>query len=70
MLMGMDGYTPGPLPFEVASGILLAYLIIAMIRQGHRLWGRDDCGLAVGVWLLFGGFGAAFICAGLGVLPW
>lgn len=67
MFRGMD--TP-PLPLEIASGILIAAGIVYMVSYARRLWDAGDGNLAIGVWLLFGGFGAAFIMAGLGVLPW
>lgn len=58
------------LPLQVASGILIAVVIVWVFKHGIALWQRGDYGFAFFAFapaLLFGG---GLIFAGLGLVAW
>lgn len=55
------------LPLQIASGILIAVLVLAGMRFATSRWARNDRGTAAVAAVLCGGLGLALIVAGLGL---
>ena len=62
--------TEPPLALEVASGILIAYLVVASAKYAVAQWREGDGNMAV----LYGAFtaliGGTLVLAGMGTISW
>lgn len=60
----------GMLPLEIASGILIAVVILWIGRFALLSWGKGDRLMAFLCGVMFAQIGGGLILAGLGLVPW
>jgi hypothetical protein len=58
------------LPLQIASGILIAALIMFMVRSALAWWARGDAGMAITLLVPATLIGGGLVFAGLGLVAW
>ncbi len=59
-----------PLALEVASGILIAYLVVFFAKSAMAHWQRGESNMAIAIGALVAFVGGGLILAGMGTISW
>ena len=62
--------TEPPLALEVASGILIAYLVVALAKYSVACWREGDGNTAILSGALVAFIGGGLVLAGMGTISW